>query len=115
MGILGGKFKDQDDDGGGGDAVTLPLDDVVCSTCGRDLAPWMMSCPDDGGAPVARSESMTAGVPDVPAHLLDGLDAADDHDGHGADGPTPEAGPDPQARPDTRSADSSHHDPHADA
>lgn len=98
MGILGGKFKDQDDDGGGGDAVTLPLDDVVCSTCGRDLAPWMTSCPDDGGAPVARSESMTAGVPDVPAHLLDGLDDGNDPDdgddlgGDGDDGNDPDAG-----------------------
>ena len=43
MAILGGKFTDDDDDGGGGDAVTLHLDDVVCSVCGRDLAPWMTS------------------------------------------------------------------------
>ena len=78
MAILGGKFTDQDDDDGGSDAVTLPLDDVVCATCGRELAPWMTTCPDDGGAPIPRSQSMTAGVPQVPTHLLEGLDDPDD-------------------------------------
>lgn len=73
MAILGGKFTNDDDDGGGSDAVTLPLDDVVCSVCGRELAPWMTTCPDDGGAPMPRSESMDDG-PSIPAHLLEGLD-----------------------------------------
>lgn len=80
MAILGGKFTNDDDDGGGGgDAVTLPLDDVVCSICNRDLAPWMTVCPDDGGAPMSRSDSMLDG-PTIPAHLLDGLEEAGDLD-----------------------------------
>lgn len=93
MAILGGKFTDQDDDGGGSDAVTLPLDDVVCAVCGRELAPWMTTCPDDGGEPIARSQSMAAGVPDVPAHLLEGLDdPADPDDGDPAAEGDPDAG-----------------------
>ncbi len=79
MAILGGKFTNDDDDGGGGDAVTLHLDDVVCSICGRDLAPWMTSCPDDGGAPMPMAQSMIDG-PAIPSHLLDGLDDETDDD-----------------------------------
>jgi hypothetical protein len=98
--ILGGKFTDQDDDDGGSDAVTLPLDDVVCATCGRELAPWMTTCPDDGGEPIARSQSMAAGVPDVPAHLLEGLDDPDGPDDGAAatqGGSHPETGADPRS------------------
>ncbi len=73
MSILGKKQDDGDDDLGG-DSVTLPLEDMVCATCGRDLAPWMTTCPDDGGAAVDRTNTMIAGVPDVPLHLLQGLD-----------------------------------------
>lgn len=87
MGILGGKFNDEDneEDGGDGEALRLDLADRVCPECGADLPPWVDLCPTDGAAPVARDETMLDG-PAVPAHLLAELD---------------DPGPDPGAHPDT--------------
>lgn len=74
MGILGGKFtNDEDDGGGGGEALHLTLDDMVCPTCGTDLPPWVSACPDDGATPVPRDQTGPSG-PAIPTHLLNGLD-----------------------------------------
>lgn len=75
MGILGGKFTNDDDDGGGGgDGLALDLDlaDKVCPVCGMVLAPWADQCPADGATPVAQEDDTPDG-PAVPEHLLDGL------------------------------------------
>lgn len=91
MAFLGRQQKDEDDDLGG-DRVSLDLDDLVCPTCGRDLPPWVDTCPDDGTAAVPRS-STTDRTPEIPAHLLEGLDdlpvpSSDDQpDGGGGDRP----------------------------
>ncbi len=95
MALLGRRQDDEDDDLGG-DTLSLNLDDLVCPTCGRDLPPWVDTCPDDGTAAVPRS-STTDRTPDIPAHLLDGLDdlpapASDDQPGH-ADDDTTDPGP----------------------
>lgn len=74
MAMLGKRQEDDGDEDLGGEAVRLNLDDLVCPTCGRDLAPWMTSCPDDGAEAVDRSTTGLQGVPDIPVHLLAGLD-----------------------------------------
>lgn len=74
MAMLGKRQEDDGEDEKGGDAVTLPLNDFVCPTCGRDLAPWVSACPEDGATPVDRTQTMLQGVPDIPVHLLAGLD-----------------------------------------
>ncbi len=76
MAMLGKRQEDDGEDEKGGDSVTLPLNDVVCPTCGRDLAPWVTACPEDGATPVDRTQTMLQGVPDIPLHLLAGLDDA---------------------------------------
>lgn len=83
MAMLGKRQEDDGEDEKGGDAVTLPMNDFVCPTCGRDLAPWVTACPQDGAAPVDRTQTMLQGVPDIPVHLLAGLD---DEVGAGGDG-----------------------------
>lgn len=92
MAMLGKRQEDDGDEDLGGDAVTLPLEDMVCPTCGRDLAPWVTACPADGATPVDRTQTMLHGVPDIPLHLLAGLD--DDAHDH-AEPPDPAAGPNP--------------------
>lgn len=77
MGLLA--RKDQDDEKGG-DSLALNLDDLACPSCGRDLPPWVTRCPDDGTLAVPREHTQAAGLPDIPAHLLDGLDGQDDLD-----------------------------------
>lgn len=81
MSILGKKQDDNEDDDLGGETVDIPLHDLVCPTCGRDLAPWVEACPADGATPVDRAETMLQGVPDIPLHLLQGL-----YDESGPDG-----------------------------
>lgn len=74
MAMLGKRQDDDGDEDLGGEAVRLDLDDLVCPTCGRDLAPWMSTCPDDGSAAVDRSTAGLTGIPEIPLHLLAGLD-----------------------------------------
>lgn len=62
--------------------VSVNTELLVCPTCGREVPPWVVVCPDDG-TPVLAHKEIGAQGPAVPAHLLDGLDL----DGPGLDGP----------------------------
>lgn len=54
--------------------IQLRLEQLVCPVCLREVPPWVEVCPDDGVAVVSRTEAPTARGPEIPAHLLDGLD-----------------------------------------
>lgn len=94
MAMLGKRQEDDGDEDLGGESVRLNLDDLVCPTCGRDLAPWMTTCPDDGSDAIDRASAGLGGVPEIPVHLLSGLDDtvapadddADDASGDAEDG-----------------------------
>ena len=53
--------------------VAVNTELLVCPTCGREVPPWIMTCPDDG-TPVLAQTQMSASGPAVPAHLLDDID-----------------------------------------
>lgn len=71
MALLGRRQQDEEREG---DAVRLNLDDLACPTCGRDLPPWVDRCPDDDTPAAPRAELQDAALPDIPAHLLEGLE-----------------------------------------
>lgn len=90
MGLLGRRQQDEEREG---DAVRLNLDDLACPTCGRDLPPWVDRCPDDDTPAVPRAELQDTALPDIPAHLLEGLEdeaAPVDEAAAGSDGGTDE-------------------------
>lgn len=76
MGLLA-KGSNQDEN----QQVDLQLERLVCPVCGVELPPWVENCPEDGAAVVSRTAVPTAKLPEVPAHLLEGLeDGSEDAD-----------------------------------
>jgi hypothetical protein len=72
MGLLARKNEDDEERPGSG--LSLEIDTRVCPTCRRELPPWQTVCPDDGTTAVAPADLPPEPGPEIPAHLLEGLD-----------------------------------------
>lgn len=69
MGLLA-KGGNQDEN----QRLDLQLERLVCPVCRKELPPWVEVCPDDGVAVVSRTEVPTKAGPEIPPHLLEGLE-----------------------------------------
>ena len=70
MGLLAKGGGGMDDEFKG---VTLSGEPLVCPDCRLEVAPWIGECPECGLEVVTASEAPPQ-EPEIPAHLLDGLD-----------------------------------------